>query len=207
MGLLEKIIFGKISTPSVQEERRYSDKISDYAEEVFKRLEIRPGDHMHNSYAAGVIDKYKESLPSVEEVLSRVDVKSRRNNDGWIFNSIKKHGPGKVLKVLENGTPLEDVDMACRFSEELDIARKTGGDAKKYRLEFYGWVQDVGFRGTVHSYADYFGFNCIKAENMQDGSVEAIVEGTYPLIDLCIKGLREDFKVTKVQKEPMPLES
>jgi hypothetical protein len=145
--------------------------ISSYAKKVFEKLEIRPGDHMHNDYAARTIDKYKGSVPSVEEVLGRASLEDRRNNNGWIFNSIEEFGPKNVMEALDMGIPVDYVLRACECSvDKIKAAKLKGGPEKTQKLEFYGTVQGVCFRGTAADYVEALGINCGVLENRKDGS-------------------------------------
>ena len=91
------------------------------------------------------------------------------------------------------------VFLAVRAGRMSPKAGSPGKPAKQ-TFYFHGTVQDVGFRSSVEIYACAAGLNCIKAENLNDGSVRVVLEGPENYHAVVLSVLKQKFKVSKITK-------
>lgn len=83
--------------------------------------------------------------------------------------------------------------IALMLYKELKATKIKGGRKKQYEILFKGDVQDVGLRGVSSWYAHVCGLTGT-IENLPDGTVKAIVQGTEALMNVYVKGLKKRFQ-------------
>jgi acylphosphatase len=119
-----------------------------------------------------------------------------------------KYGPDMVHEIIEKENlsgrldeyiPLEDY---CKVWGSLTQLGEPEKDIVHFRLNFFGHVQDVGFRGTARSYARILGLEAT-AENLDNGSVECLVHGPSSRIEAFKKELKKEFRVSKIDESPL----
>lgn len=168
---------------------------------MFRKLSIDSSAHMYNSYAAEILKKYGERAV---KVLKQIPVEYIRSNVGFIWNSIDEYTPELVSEIIDKENLLSDekfnsLHRYCKLWEDLKQLGEPEKKKLQYKLNFFGNVQDVGFRGTAQSYAKILGLTGY-AKNLWDGSVECVVQGPESRIKILKKLLKKDFQISKLEE-------
>ena len=132
--------------------------------------------------------------------------------DAEVLRNLLASGPKKVAAALDareefgrkfgkNSLFKFCIGSCCEIHHHLAKAKRLPGKPVKQTFYFHGDVQDVGFRDTAEIYACAAGLNCIKAENLNDGSVRVILEGPENYQKVVLSVLKEKFKVSKITRK------
>jgi len=176
---------------------------------IFASLDMSPEDPMYNSHTAEILKKYGERAVNV---LKQVPIKARKNNHGFIWVCIREYGPELVSEVIAEEKLLDD--NARRFDLLRDYCKLWGdlkqlGEPEKeivqYNLNFSGYVQDVGFRGTTRIYAYILGLVGY-VKNLDDGSVECVIRGPESRIKVLKSALNREFEIRGVRESKIQVQ-
>jgi acylphosphatase len=74
----------------------------------------------------------------------------------------------------------------------LEVVRMASKSQQRSTVYYWGNVQGVGFRYTTRSIAQRFAITGY-VQNLPDGRVQLVAEGTSPEVDSFLKGVRERF--------------
>jgi len=181
-GYAYDILF-KYGTQKVNElVDRYGLKSSTYLDDIVK-----------------AIDEFGKDI--VDEIADRFELKHLK----LIAPNYRKYGPELIQRIIEkyDSSLLSYIFPIHQDIEEAQKTRDTD-EVKQFRIQFFGEVQEVDFRSHSRNYANILGI-LGRVRNERDGSVLCEVQGTEPIVNVFIKGLKQMHGVSKVEKEEVNL--
>jgi len=142
---------------------------------------------------------YLDSYLSVEDGLGKQVVSEIAEIYGVKFVGIVsphyQKDRGLVSRVLERfgNRNRYILEAAFKIYPEYEQAKALGGEINQYNITFRGNVQDVGFRGDAETYATICELTGT-VRNVRDGSVNAVVQGTNPVVNCFRSSLDDNFR-------------